>query len=76
MTQAIEREWPNPPGENYTGFNLCRRCRVHSVKIQIQPPQICTQPAVAQSIYHPRHIKTKIKIEKPLQEVIEIEDGK
>jgi hypothetical protein len=72
MTKAIKKEWPNPPGQKYTGFNLHRRRRVHPVRIQIQPPQIRIQPVVAKSICRPGQIK--IKIEKSLQEVIEIED--
>jgi hypothetical protein len=74
MTQAIEKEWPNPPGEKYTRYNLRRHRRAYPVRLQIQPPQIRIQPVAAQSICRPRHIK--IKIEKPLQEVIEIEDDK
>jgi hypothetical protein len=37
MTNAIKREWPNPPGEEYTGFIRRRRRRLHTVKLQIQP---------------------------------------
>jgi hypothetical protein len=64
MTHAIKREWPNPPGEEYTGFNLRRRRRgrpvrlVHPVRLQIQDN------------HHPQ----PVKIEKLPTEVIEILD--
>jgi hypothetical protein len=44
MPQAMKREWPNPPGEEYTGFIRRRRCWLHPVKLQIQPSQIHHPP--------------------------------
>jgi hypothetical protein len=62
MTHSIKREWPNPPGEEYTEFNLRRHCRpvrlVHPFRLQIL------------EYHHPR----PIKIEKLRTEVIEIFD--
>jgi hypothetical protein len=71
-TQAIKREWQNPPGEKYTGFIPRRRRR--PVLRLIRAPQVRAPAAVARSICRPRKMKTKIKVEKSLQEVIEIED--
>lgn len=53
MTQAIKREWPNPPGEKYRGFVRRRRRRV--------PAAI---PAIPLN-HHPR----PIKIEKEVIEI-------
>jgi hypothetical protein len=70
MTQAIKREWPNPPGENYTRFIRRRRRWVPPVFPPIWSPRTRSPAVVARSIGHPR----EIKIEKPVQEVIVIED--
>jgi hypothetical protein len=71
MTHAIKREWSNPPGEECTGFIRRRRRRLHTVKLQIQPPRIHPTSAVARSNCHPR----EIKFENLPKEVIEIEDN-
>jgi hypothetical protein len=76
MTQAIKREWPNPPGENYMGYICRRHHRVPPVFPPIRSRRTWSPAVVAWSIGHPREIKIKIKIEKPVQEVIVIEDDK
>jgi hypothetical protein len=70
MTNAIKREWPNPPGEEYMGFIRRRRRRLHPVKVQIQSPRKHPPSAVAQANCHPRELKYGTST----KEAIEIED--
>jgi hypothetical protein len=71
MTNAIKREWPNPPGEEYTGFIRRRRRRLHTVKLQIQPSRKPPPSAVALANCNPRELKYGTTS----REAIEIDDN-
>ena len=73
-TEAIKKEWPNPPGVGFTGFKLHRR-RTNTVRAVSSPQaRLPADVSTRQSICRPRQIKYYIDPKKKPNEVIEIHD--